>query len=275
MKLDLFRRMSQWELKRENRYAIEDRYKNFTGHIDFLECHIPYTNFRNVEAMMDRAEKIKGKKMLVIAADFLNLDLFGPFLSTTDNVSMPEDEIKMGLELLKEAAKVYDYEVFLEGNHDARISKVVKREVKDVRVQDQINKLVGGYDKIFKEAKKLDIVHSYIFQIGNVLIAHMENNSSVPGKTGRDLVQYLVPRIKKHWDVIYQAHTHSQSKLPIDRKLAIEIGCAADSLDYWIRGKMSGKGKFGTMGYGVCDMVRGYADMNDCNFVISQWQGYI
>ena len=135
--------------------------------------------------------------------------------------------------------------------------------------------MVGGYDRMFSKIQKMDVVNNYLVQIGNILVTHLENNSVVAGKVDRDLVQYLTPRISKPWEVVFQAHTHSQSRIPIDRKLCIETGTLCDSLDYWVKGKMFGKGKHSTMGYGVCDMVKGKADMNTCNFIITEWQGYI
>jgi len=275
MKLELYRKMSQWELKRETRQVLEEKYKNFTGHIDVIECHIPYTNFNGIQCMFDKTARMKGKKLLVIAGDFLNLDLFGPFLATSEDVSLPSDEIAMGKYLLKEASKIYDQELFLISNHDNRIYKVIRRNIDDPRIQSEVKMLMDGYDKIFKEIQHFDIADNYLFQIGNVLVTHLESNSGVPGKIDRDLVQYLGPRIKKPWDIVFQAHTHSQSRIPIDRKLCIETGALVDSLDYWVRGKMSGKGKFGTMGHGICEMNKGKADMNDCNFIITDWQGYI
>jgi hypothetical protein len=144
-------------------------------------------------------------------------------------------------------------------------------------ISQEILDLMDGYVDIFakNKLKKIDIVDHYLFQIGNVVICHLENNSNVPGAIRRGLVQYLTPRVEKSWDVAFQAHTHAQGSDTIDRKKIIETGTLTGSLDYWVCGKMHGKGKHSTLGYGVCDMVKGKADLNACDYVVTGWQEYI
>ena len=89
------------------------------------------------------------------------------------------------------------------------------------------------------------------------------------------LTYNLFPRLSKKWNICYQAHTHSQSKISIDGKTVIETGALIDTLDYWRSGKMSGTGKMSSYGYAVCEMINGKSDINKCNYIICGWEGSI
>jgi len=172
---------------------------------------------------------------------------------------------------------VYDEILMLMSNHEERLWKVVVHRFQEKTVSGELIKRLKTLQEIFEENEldKITCVDHYLFQIGNIIVSHFENNSTVPGSVPRWVVLYLIPRISKPWDVCFQAHTHCQSKISIDRKLVVETGVLTDSLDYWVKGKMSGKGKLSTIGYAICNMVNGKANLNDCNFVVKEWQGHI
>jgi len=129
----------------------------------------------------------------------------------------------------------------------------------------------------FKESglKKIVVVPDCIFQIGDVVITHFENNSMVPGTIPKNIIQYLLPRLKKEWNICFQSHTHGQSKMALERKLVIETGALCPTLDYWRRGQMSGRGKMTSLGYAQAETVKGKASLNSCNFVICEWEDWL
>lgn len=269
--------MCRWEEMRAQRLSLEEHFKDFNGHIDIIEMHVPYTKFKYVYQLMKEASTRKGKKMLVCAGDSMNLDMFSPFYQKSGDRSKPSDEWKTLLTVLRGAECIYDKIIFMETNHDNRIFKVIRNNILGRDRAEEAMKWMKTYQDAFEKEKfkKIITVKGAIFQIGDVLITHFENNSVVPGHIPRDVIKYLVPRMQKHWNIVFQAHTHSHSKIPNDRKIAIETGALCKTLDYWRRGKMQGKGKLTSLGYAVCEMRKGIADPNDSNFIFYEWEDWL
>lgn len=277
MRIDLLQLDCEWQKKKVSRQALEKQFEAFTGHLDVIELHVPYTKWNYVEDMMNKTRKLKGKKILVSAGDSLNLDMFSYFHHTSKDNTLPSLEIETLIRFLKIAQKVYDKIIFLESNHETRLTKVIFKNIHDKHVAQQVVDNIKTLKEImeFNKLNKIVYVDNYFFQLGDAVVCHIENNSSTPGKICRDIVQYLTPRIHKPFNVVYQAHTHCQAKMSIDRKTVIETGACIDSLDYWRSGKMNGKGKMSTIGYAVGDMSKGLSDINKCNYIVKGWEGYL
>jgi len=281
---------SQWEILRVDRLEQEKQFEKFTGHIDIIEMHIPYTKYGYLfdlmgrTLLMDTYNPIKKKKMLICAGDSMNLDMFSAFYQRSTDRSKPSVEWRDLIKVLRRAEQIYDYIVFMVNNHDNRVWKMLMRNIIAKEVFDEIMHWMTSYHDAFNHEKFTKIItvpcsrfseQGVIFQIGDLIISHFENNSIVPGVVPRDVIKYLVPRIEKDWNIVIQAHTHAQSKIANDRKICIECGALCGTLDYWRKGSMKGKGKLTSLGYAVCDMENGVADPNKTDFVFCEWEGYL
>jgi hypothetical protein len=272
----LTRHLSQWEVKRVDRLKLETLFERFTGLIHVVELHIPYTKYDLFKKLLHKASLYEGKKILVLAGDSLNLDLFSRFKQRSTDNSKPSDEIDKLIKLLKESSKVYDNIVYMTTNHEDRLTKVVLDAIADKDVANEVLKQTRTLKDIFEtENLKVVYVANYFFQIGDLIICHMEANRVVTGALSRDLVSYFKPRINKSFNAIIQAHTHRQSMVYVDRVLVIECGCMLPSLDYWLDGKLKGNRCFSTIGYAQAEMRGGVTSINDTRPVMMEWCGYI
>lgn len=277
MKVELIRELCRWEVLRAQRLKLEKEFLKYTGHIDIVELHIPYTKYHYALEMMRDTRKRRGKKLLIYAGDSMNLDMFSAFYKRSADRSKPSVEWELLIEVLRKSEEIYDRIIFMQTNHDNRIFKIVMNTFSSKEMSDEVINQMKTYKDVFNEhgLKKMVTVRGAIFQVGDIIISHFENNSIVPGVVPRDVIKYLVPRIEKEWNVVYQAHTHAQSKIVNDRKIAIETGALCPPLDYWRSGRMKGKGKMTSLGYAVCDMKNGIADPNNSNFIFCEYEGWL
>ena len=274
---DILRHETLWETRRQDRLETEKAFENFSGVIDAVELHIPYYRHECLERIAQKAQEATCPRMFISMGDAVNLDMFSLFFSDgypSDNVK-PRDEIEKLIKIIRRLSEYYEHMIFLVSNHEERIIKNLRRKL-GKGIAEEYEYFLKDFDQIFNQSGlNIIVVKSPFVQIGDAVFSHFENNSIVPGSVDRWSVQYLLPRIEKKWDVLFQAHTHCQSKIPIDRKMIIETGTIAVTMDYWRRGKMTGRGKLSTYGYARCEMMNGKAILDRCDFVPMGWEEYL
>ena len=270
----------RWEVLRNDRLELEEQFNRFTGLINIIELHIPYTKYEHLFDLMGRALKSKAEtKILVPAGDSMNLDMFSAFYQRSADRSKPSVEWRDLIKVLRRAEQIYDHIIFMTTNHDDRIWKMLMKNIVAREIYDEVMQWMTSYQDAFNHEgfTKIITVPGPLFQIGDLVITHYEDNSIVPGHVPRDVIKYLTPRMdpRKPWHIAIEAHTHAQSKIANDRKICIECGTLAKEMDYWRPGKMKGKGKLTSIGYAVSDMENGIADPNRTDFVFCEWNDYI
>lgn len=278
--LQLKTEVCQWQVKRVERLRIEEEFEDYTGLIHGIEMHVPYTKWDYAIDMCKTAKKYKGKKILVSGGDSVNLDMFSYFYRQNNNPASnltPLQELSQLVKFLKYAETIYDKIVFIMSNHERRLNKFILRELGELKQAREALKLMKSLEDVFDDEglNKIVFVDDFFIQIGDAIFSHFEKNSSVPGSVARWIVQYLTPRMEKEWSACYQFHTHCQLKMPVDRKVVIECGACVDSLDYWRKGKLAGKGKMSSIGYGRGEMDNGKLDLETADFVLKGWEGYL
>ena len=275
--LQLRQEINNWEFRRCDRLKAEEQFENFTGLIHGVELHIPFTCWTYAFDMVKEAKKYKGKKILISGGDSMNFDTVSFFYKRGGAKRTPQEEITDLVKFLKYAQTVYDKIIFIETNHEKRMQKIVERMFPDRTQALEVTKMMKTLKDVFESEGLTKIVNvdDFLFQIGDIIFSHFENNSAVPGTVCRNLIQYLMPRIQKEWNITAQFHTHAQAIIPIDRKVAIENGCIAQTMDYWRSGKMLGKGKMISIGYGSYEMKQGKALLNKCRPIICGWEGWL
>lgn len=278
--IELLEGTINWKIRRVKRLVAEQQFRHYSGHIDIMEMHVPFTHYEHMWRAFDTTDKRTGNKMLFLPGDNLNLDLFGPFFQRSGETSdecNPAREMETLIKILHCAEQVYDHILVMETNHDRRIFKAIYKMAQQKKIAEQIIERIKTTADIFVENKldKITVVPDILFQIGDAIICHFENNSTIPASVPRKLVKYLIPRMQKHWTVAFQAHTHYQEKLNIMGKHVIETGALSFTQDYWRSGKVRYEEKYSSLGYAVCDMNDGIVDINKCNYVWCEWAGYL
>ncbi len=276
LSIPLQRLIPIWESKRIERLKLERIYQNYSGYIDIVELHCNHTFYDYVADLVNRTRKKKGRKMLVLAGDNIDLSMLSQYHSTTQQSITPTEEKMTLIKLLKYILPYYDDKMIMLTNHDNRIVKVIGKYVYDKQVADEIKANQETLKQTFiKNDVNITFCDNSLFQIGDCLIVHPENNSSIPAGLARWCSLYYPPRIEKPFNVCFIAHSHCQSKIPLDRRLYIEISSISQTQDYWRKGKLLGKGKLSTLGSAHAYLEKGKCDLNQCDFYINQWEDYL
>jgi uncharacterized protein YbcV (DUF1398 family) len=278
---ELYQIVGEWQTKRQSRLLLEREFLRYTGWLDVVEAHVPYTKYDYFFDILDRRKRYKGNKIIVFAGDNLNLDVFGPFFRTptaeTSDRAASRKELDTLLHLLEKAEKIYDRIIFMQTNHDKRIYKILQRVFGDKKQVEEIMRWVKPLKEFMEERKLSKIVHTpgILFTIGDAVIYHWENNSSIPASTSRKVIKGTIARMPSKINVIYQAHTHFQSRFAAFRKLIIETGALCDIFDYARGDKLWGEEKTITIGYAYGEFKDGIADWNKCDYYTYEVEGYI
>jgi hypothetical protein len=275
--LKLRQEINNWEIRRASRLKTEKQFEKFTGLVHGVELHIPYTCWEYAYDMCKEAKNYDGKKILLSGGDSVNLDAVSFFYKRGGAKRTVVEELTDLIKFLKYAQTIYDKIIFLESNHEQRLKKFIYRALDDRGQAKEVESMMKTLKQMFDDEglDKVVFTSDFFFQVGDIVFNHFENNSTVPGTIMRNVIQYLYPRIKKEWNMVVSFHTHAQGLLPIDRKIAIENGCIAQTMDYWRSGKMLGKGKAISIGYGHYELNKGKAEINKCRPIICDWEGWM
>ena len=278
---ELYEIVGEWKTKRQDRLLLEREFLRYTGWMDVVEAHVPYTKYDYFFDLLDRRKRYKGNKIIVFAGDNLNLDVFGPFFRTptaeTSDRASSMNELNTLLHLLEKAEKVYDRIIFMQTNHDKRIYKMIQRIFQDKKQAEEVIRWITPIKTFAEERGLKKIIHTpgILFTVGDAVIYHWENNSTIPASTSRKVIKGTIARMPPNIHVIYQAHTHFQSRFAALRKLIIETGALSDIFDYARSDKLWGEEKTITIGYAYGEFKDGIADWNKCDYYTYEVEGFI
>jgi hypothetical protein len=269
-------------MRRIDRKKLERQFINYTGHLDAFEMHVPYTRYDYMIPAMEMTAHHKGKKIIALVGDNLNYDLYSHYIRQGTSEDMdeqdPSQELDDLIKVLKIAYKIYDRIIFTRTNHDERETKIIMKNMPERKQAEQIIRKFKTIPEIFETHGINDkVVHvpGIYFQVGDIALCHFENNNSIPGGTSRNIAKQAVAKMNPSVNVIYQAHTHYQSKIWAFRKCVIEMGAISDIQDYARGDKMMGVEKTITIGYAVGELHNGKADVNQFNPVCCEIEGYL
>jgi predicted phosphodiesterase len=251
-----------WELKKVELVRIKKEYQNFTGKLVVIsDLHVPFIEKSLFKEFIKREKK--EADVLVIAGDFVNFDIFSRFI--TGDKTRADEEIKIAKEYIEELCSFKIPIIYLTANHELRLDKFLLRTMSVEQVKSIIN--LGLNLKTFFNYKNLKIVNNWFIEIGDIIIAHPEDNSSVYGKTLDNIREFFSERIKDFRAIII-GHTHKQSKFFIKRKLCIENGCMSKILDYSLDSRFNRyKKDIQYKGYSYSFLKNGKCDFNRTDFV--------
>lgn len=177
--------------------------------------------------------KSKGIKKAIINGDLFDLDSASKFITTKDTII--KSELPKIKDILTVFGKEFDVTYITAGNHDDRVRKTLM-----AKVPNGIKDLIQGIDPIQKVIDDLKVEENidnlyYTWgnelKLGNVIFAHPEHFSSVPGRTVLDMIDtYLLTY--KDLSAVIIGHTHADQKKCYKGIYAFETGCMCFESDY-------------------------------------------
>jgi predicted phosphodiesterase len=177
----------------------------------------------------------KSKKITkaIINGDLFDLDSASKFMVPRDSIIASElPKIK---DILTVFGKEFEATYITAGNHDDRVRRLLFS-----KVPNGIKDLIQGVDpiqKVIDDLKTEEGIENLYYtwgnelKLGNVIFAHPEHFSSVPGRTVLDMIDtYLL----KHKDLsaVIIGHTHADIKKVYKGVYAFETGCLCFEPDY-------------------------------------------
>lgn len=193
-----------------------------------------------------------------------------------------EQELAAVDALLGQFSAAFPRVVIVCGNHDR---PRFERQLRTVLSQDMVEVvefLTGGQlDPIAMLARRYPNVEmarhvvgrhriGWFYQHGDLLCAHAEKFSRVPGTTLRALHEWFEERRGTlhlaPWRVLVQAHTHQFSMIPwMTDSLLVEGGCLCQTHGYQLDAKVAGRPQ--RRGYVTLEQVRGRTQLDSVKFV--------
>lgn len=193
-----------------------------------------------------------------------------------------EQELAAVDALLGQFSAAFPRVVIVCGNHDR---PRFERQLRTVLSQDMVEVvefLTGGQlDPIAMLARRYPNIemarHSvgrhnvgWFYQHGDLLCAHAEKFSRVPGTALRALHEWFEERRQtlqlEPWRVLVQAHTHQFSMIPwMSDALLVEGGCLCQTHGYQLDAKVAGRPQ--RRGYVTLEQVRGRTQLDSVKFV--------
>jgi predicted phosphodiesterase len=231
------------------------------------DAHCPFHDVAAVEAFL-KAEA--GADLCILGGD--TMDMYGVSRFTKYEAVPMEAELASAQWLIERLSETFPEVRVIEGNHDTpRLERMVLERLSPDAVT-AIRFLTGGtlspVEAICKQFANVQHVKnkvgrftlSWYAQVGDLLVAHAEKYSTVPGSALRGIDDWLthfhdIAKLKP-WRVLMQAHTHAQSHLfwKADKQL-VEIGCMCQTHGYQMGARLAGRPQ--RIGWARCEQRDG------------------
>jgi hypothetical protein len=236
------------------------------------DLHSPFHDPRAVAEVITREAKTTDR--LIIAGDLGDGYSISSFLKY-DHVPI-QDELATTDALLEQLASSFASVILEEGNHDGpRADKRLRERLTNDQMR-YIEYLTGGnLSAISLMAKRHKNVTmgghevgrfkmGWLTQIGDVLVAHREMFSRIPGNTLRSGDEWLTDMHDalelRPWRILLHAHTHQLMWTPWkNNRLLVETGCLCQIHGYHLTAKTGGRPQ--RLGYVTFEQTDGVTDI--------------
>jgi predicted phosphodiesterase len=255
--------LTLWEQKKVEVKKIKEKYKNFTGKLVVIsDLHIPFIDLSVFKKFLETG--LKNTKLVVIAGDFVNFDKFSRFIHI-DGIVSAKKEIDLANKYLEILCSYKIPIIYLKANHELRLEKFLYRTLPNDIATDLVD--LGLSLTNFFKYKNLILVNNWFCQIGDVIVAHPEVNSTVRGRAVDWTIEFFEERIRDFKCVII-GHTHKQFKMFRKGKLGIECGAMCKILDYTMDSKISSyRTEIQYLGYAYSILKKGKCELKETDFV--------
>lgn len=236
------------------------------------DFHAP---FHEPDLVARLVEAERGSDVLIINGDLQDFYSISRF-TKYERVSI-EDELAAVDALLGKCSEAFGEVVLVCGNHDRPRFERQLRNLLTPELVEVVLFLTGGHlDPIAMLAKRYPNVRiashpvgrhavGWFYQRGDLICAHAEKFSRVPGSALRTIHEWLAERTHalglQPWRVLVQAHTHQLGLLPwMADSMLIEGGCMCQTHGYQLDAKIAGRPQ--RRGYVTLDQVDGRTNPN-------------
>jgi predicted phosphodiesterase len=241
------------------------------------DFHAPFQDNWAVAEMIRRE---KGAHTLVINGDLQDFYSISRF-TKYEQVSM-ESELAAVDALLGQLSAAFPEVVIVAGNHDtARFEKQI-RQYLSPELMHVVEFLTGGNLSVLRViAKRYANVRfaetsvgrfhvGWFWQLGDLITAHAEKYSRVPGAALRGIEEWFADQEQtlglKPWRVLIQAHTHQLGMFAFrSDRLLIEQGCMCSTHGYQLQARIMGRPQ--RLGYVTLQQTKGVTDINSLRLV--------
>lgn len=217
------------------------------------DFHAP---FHDTAAVAHLLAATKGYDQLIINGDFQDFYSISRF-TKYEQVSI-ETELAAVDALMGKFSAHYPDVLIVEGNHDRPRFEKQLRSLLSLELMHVIEYLTGGnlsttrtiakrYPSVRFSDVKVGRHHlGWFAQQGDLLVAHAEKFSRVPGSALRGIEEWFADRHDTlglaPWKVLIQAHTHQLGMFPwhADR-LLVECGCLCGTHGYQLSAAIAGR----------------------------------
>jgi len=241
------------------------------------DFHAP---FHDPWAVAELIAREQGADQLVINGDLQDFYSISRF-TKYEQVSM-ESELAAVDALLGQLSAAFPDVVLVSGNHDtARFEKQI-RAFLSPELMHVVEFLTGGNLSVLRVlAKRYPNVRfadtqvsrfhiGWFWQQGDLLTAHAEKYSKVPGSALRGIDEWFTDQHDtlglKPWRVLIQAHTHQLGMIPFKAdRLLVEQGCMCATHGYQLQARIMGRPQ--RLGYVTLNQTAGVTDLNSVRLV--------
>jgi predicted phosphodiesterase len=193
-----------------------------------------------------------------------------------------EEELAAVDAILGQLSRAFGRVIIVCGNHDKPRFERQLRSLVSQEMMTIIEFLTGGnLDPVAMLAKRYPNVElaghqvgrhriGWFVQLGDLICAHAEKFSKVPGSALRSIEEWFTERTLtlnlEPWRVIIQAHTHQMGLFPFKAdQLLIEGGCMCQTHGYQLQPGIMGRPQ--RRGYVTLSQVDGITDVNTVRLI--------
>jgi predicted phosphodiesterase len=241
------------------------------------DFHAPFMDNWAVSELITRE---RGADTLIVNGDIQDFYAISRF-TKYEQVSI-ESELAAVDALLGQLAAAFPEVVLVGGNHDTHRFEKQLRAFLSPEMCHVIEFLTGGnlsvlrviakrYPNVrFAETKVGRFAVGWYYQHGDLLTAHAEKYSRLPGAALRGIEEWFADQDSTlgldPWRVLIQAHTHQLGLFPWRAdKLLVEGGCMCSTHSYQLQARIMGRPQ--RLGYVTLEQTAGKTDVNSVRVV--------
>jgi predicted phosphodiesterase len=243
------------------------------------DFHAP---FHDVEAVGQMLHETEGFDQLIVNGDLMDHYSISRF-TKYESVAV-ERELAAVDALMGAFSRQYPDVLVVEGNHDRPRFEKQLRSLVSLEMIHVLEFLTGGefsairaLGKRYKNVRFADVQVGrhhlgWFAQEGDLLVAHAEKFSTVPGAALRVIESWFADRHDSlglaPWKVLIQAHTHQLGWFPWHSEtLLVEGGCLCETHGYQLDPKIAGRPQ--RVGYVTLTQHKGVTDRNSvrCHWI--------
>jgi predicted phosphodiesterase len=226
-----------------------ERSKKYGTYLCLSDIHSPFESRKTIKQILLDPD-VKKIDTCIVNGDLFQMDVASKF--PVDRDELIELSLDKGSEILEVLANQFKKVYIVEGNHDRHCKRELLKSVKNglKRLIKDVSPIKTVIDELYDKNKidNIEFTYGNELMIGNVVFAHPDYFSSVPGQTVIGMIDTYLTRYKDLSAVII-GHTHQLHYLNYKGVAGYETGSLCKEMDY-IRGAIKHRTPW-VLGYGI------------------------